>query len=51
MLQSLRSAIYAFKADFVVAVWIARLKPSGVSGGGACRACNVRLLQSGHSRF
>ncbi|MCW5702432.1 MAG: HWE histidine kinase domain-containing protein [Xanthobacteraceae bacterium] len=27
MLQPLRSSIYAFKADFVVAAWIARLKP------------------------
>jgi two-component sensor histidine kinase len=28
MLQPLRSAIYAFKTDFVIAGWIARLKPS-----------------------
>lgn len=28
MLQPLRSAIYAFKSDFVIASWIARLKPS-----------------------
>jgi two-component sensor histidine kinase len=28
MLEPLRSAIYAFKTDFVVAGWIARLKPS-----------------------
>ncbi len=28
MLQPLRSSIYAFKTDFVVATWIARLKPS-----------------------
>ena len=28
MLQPLRSAIYAFKTDFVVATWIARVKPS-----------------------
>jgi two-component sensor histidine kinase len=27
MLQPLRSAIYAFKTDFVIASWIARLKP------------------------
>ncbi len=27
MLQPLRSAIYAFKTDFVIAAWIARLKP------------------------
>jgi two-component sensor histidine kinase len=27
MLQPLRSAIYAFKTDFVVATWVARLKP------------------------
>src|SRR4051812_2190605 len=28
MLQPLRSSIYAFKTDFVVAGWIARLRPS-----------------------
>jgi two-component sensor histidine kinase len=28
MLQPLRASIYAFKTDFVVAAWIARLKPS-----------------------
>jgi two-component sensor histidine kinase len=28
MLQPLRSSIYAFKTDFVVASWIARLKPA-----------------------
>ena len=28
MLQPLRSSIYAFKTDFVVAAWIARLKPA-----------------------
>jgi two-component sensor histidine kinase len=28
MLQPLRSSIYAFKTDFVVASWVARLKPS-----------------------
>nr|WP_249159391.1 HWE histidine kinase domain-containing protein [Bradyrhizobium jicamae] len=28
MLQPLRSAIYAFKTDFVIVAWIARLKPS-----------------------
>src|SRR6202043_1343165 len=28
MLQPLRSSIYAFKTDFVVASWIARIKPS-----------------------
>src|ERR1700750_3268443 len=27
MLQPLRSGIYAFKTDFVVAAWIARVKP------------------------
>ena len=27
MLQPLRSSIYAFKTDFVLATWIARLKP------------------------
>ena len=28
MLQPLRASIYAFKTDFVVASWVARLKPS-----------------------
>ena len=28
MLQPLRASIYAFKTDFVVAAWIARLKPN-----------------------
>ena len=28
MLQPLRSSIYAFKTDFIVASWIARLKPN-----------------------
>jgi two-component sensor histidine kinase len=28
ILQPLRSAIYAFKTDFVIAAWIARLKPN-----------------------
>jgi len=28
MLQPLRSSIYAFKTDFVIAAWIARLKPA-----------------------
>jgi two-component sensor histidine kinase len=30
MLQPLRSSIYAFKTDFVVAAWIARLQPNEV---------------------
>jgi two-component sensor histidine kinase len=32
ILQPLRSAIYAFKTDFVVATWIARLKPAEFDG-------------------
>ena len=31
MLQPLRSSIYAFKTDFVVATWVARLKPEELS--------------------
>ncbi len=31
MLQPLRSSIYAFKTDFVVASWVARLKPEEIS--------------------
>jgi two-component sensor histidine kinase len=34
MLQPLRSAIYAFKTDFVVASWIARLKPDELDAAG-----------------
>jgi two-component sensor histidine kinase len=43
MLQPLRSAIYAFKADFVVAAWIARLKPSEFE------AARAELAMSGFS--
>ena len=35
MLQPLRSSIYAFKTDFVVAGWIARLKPNELRRGAA----------------
>jgi two-component sensor histidine kinase len=35
MLQPLRSAIYAFKTDFVVASWIARLKPGDLAAAEA----------------
>jgi two-component sensor histidine kinase len=35
MLQPLRSAIYAFKSDFVIASWIARLKPSDLAAAQA----------------
>jgi len=35
MLHPLRSAIYAFKTDFVVAAWIARLKPNELSAAEA----------------
>jgi two-component sensor histidine kinase len=43
MLQPLRSAIYAFKTDFVVADWIARLKPSELD------AARAELAGSGFS--
>ncbi len=33
MLQPLRTSIYAFKTDFVVAGWIARLQPSELDSG------------------
>jgi len=33
MLQPLRSSIYAFKTDFVVAGWIARLEPNELDAG------------------
>ncbi len=35
MLQPLRSAIYAFKTDFVIANWIARLKPGDLEAAQA----------------
>jgi two-component sensor histidine kinase len=35
MLQPLRSSIYAFKTDFVIAAWIARLKPSELDAASA----------------
>jgi two-component sensor histidine kinase len=35
MLQPLRSSIYAFKTDFVVAGWIARLKPTELNAARA----------------
>jgi two-component sensor histidine kinase len=43
MLQPLRSAIYAFKVDFVVADWIARLKP------GELDAAEAELKRAGFS--
>jgi two-component sensor histidine kinase len=38
MLEPLRSAIYAFKTDFVVASWIARLNPSELDAARAALA-------------
>ena len=43
MLQPLRSSIYAFKTDFVVATWIARLKPNELD------AARMELLSAGFS--
>ena len=43
MLQPLRSSIYAFKTDFVVAGWIARLKPSELD------AARTELARAGFS--
>jgi two-component sensor histidine kinase len=43
MLEPLRSSIYAFKTDFVVAGWIARLKPSDLD------AARGELLAAGFS--
>jgi two-component sensor histidine kinase len=43
MLQPLRSSIYAFKTDFVVASWIARLKPSELD------AARAELAHAGFS--
>jgi two-component sensor histidine kinase len=41
MLQPLRSSIYAFKTDFVIASWIARLKPEELD------AARVELASAG----
>jgi two-component sensor histidine kinase len=43
MLEPLRSSIYAFKTDFVVAGWVARLKPSDLD------AARGELLSAGFS--
>src|SRR6202047_1142666 len=43
MLQPLRSSIYAFKTDFVVASWIARLRPDELA------AARAELLSAGFS--
>src|SRR6476659_8199037 len=43
MLQPLRSSIYAFKTDFVVAAWIARLKPNELE------AAQAELASAGFS--
>ena len=43
MLQPLRASIYAFKTDFVVASWIARLKPDELD------AARAELASSGFS--
>lgn len=43
MLQPLRSSIYAFKTDFVVAGWIARLKPNELD------AARAELASAGFS--
>src|SRR5476649_2449081 len=43
MLQPLRSSIYAFKTDFMVASWIARLKPEELA------AASTELASAGFS--
>jgi two-component sensor histidine kinase len=43
MLQPLRSSIYAFKTDFVVANWVARLKPNELE------AARMELASTGFS--
>ena len=50
MLQPLRSSIYAFKTDFVVAGWIARLKPSELDAARA-ELCERRISESDDPRF
>jgi two-component sensor histidine kinase len=43
MLQPLRSSIYAFKTDFVIAAWIARLRPNELD------AVRAELVSAGFS--
>jgi two-component sensor histidine kinase len=43
MLQPLRSSIYAFKTDFVVASWVARLRPNELD------AARIELMSAGFS--
>ena len=50
MLQPLRSSIYAFKTDFVVAGWIARLQPNELRCG-ARRTGERRISESGDPQF
>ena len=50
MLQPLRSSIYAFKTDFVVAGWIARLKPAELDAAQQ-GAGERRLSQSDDPQF
>ena len=50
MLQPLRSSIYAFKTDFVVASWVARLQPNELPAARS-RTRQRRIFQSGDPRF
>ena len=50
MLEPLRSSIYAFKTDFVVAGWIARLKPNDLATASK-ELAQRRISQSDDPRF
>ena len=50
MLQPLRASIYAFKTDFVVASWIARLQPDELEAARK-ELASRRICQSGDSQF
>ena len=57
MLQPLRASIYAFKTDFVVASWIARLKPDELDAARAELAAagfsnpSIRSFEATNRRF
>ena len=50
MLEPLHSSIYAFKTDFVVASWIARLEPNELDAAPR-RACGRRISKSRDPRL
>ena len=50
MLQPLRASIYAFKTDFVVAGWIARLRPDDLDAARK-ELASRGIFHAGDSQF